>query len=108
MRGVAQQLDGQRFGLLTVIGRATRPGSRKGAGLWWSCQCDCGGQCVREGHELTRGHWIASCGCRPARARAIGRSLNPDALAAYGTRRERKQQERDALAVRTALLKALR
>jgi hypothetical protein len=99
MRGVRNNLVGRRFGLLTVIGEMPPPScARRGSGGWWTCKCDCGKTCLREGHGLTRTQgeaatWVHSCGCRTEGARAIGRKVNRDPLARYGTRKQRKAQE---------------
>lgn len=50
-------LTGQRFGKLTVISRATRPGVK----IRWLCQCDCGNaKTIEAGNLGTNTH---SCGC---------------------------------------------
>jgi hypothetical protein len=54
-------LTGQRFGRLTVIKRAKRPGSAK-TGTYWECLCDCGNISVTCGAGLVRGD-VKSCGC---------------------------------------------
>jgi len=51
-------LSGQRFGRLTVTGRAM---NRKGAAMWL-CMCDCGNDTVVLGSYLRRGI-TRSCGC---------------------------------------------
>lgn len=50
---------GRRFGRLTVKSRATTEARR---GLYFNCQCDCGGSSVRSLTELKRPAQ-ASCGC---------------------------------------------
>lgn len=52
-------LTGQRFGRLTVLGRSQdRP-----SGLTvWHCRCDCGNEIDAIGNNLKRGH-TKSCGC---------------------------------------------
>ena len=60
MRGhFAKDITGQRFGILTVVGKA--PSRRRNA--YWYCQCDCGSP-VKEikGSHLREGT-IISCGC---------------------------------------------
>lgn len=50
-------LTGQRFGRLTVIGRA----ARKGKNTYWLCRCDCGAE-----KEISRCNLLSgtqSCGC---------------------------------------------
>lgn len=48
---------GQRFGRLTVLSRANRPGRPR-----WLCICDCGRHHVTLGETLRQGR-IRSCGC---------------------------------------------
>lgn len=52
-------LDGQRFGKLTVLERA---GSDKRKNVTWKCLCDCGKETVVPAADLRRGH-TTSCGC---------------------------------------------
>lgn len=53
-------LTGQRFGRLTVVGRAeTRPDRR---GARWECACSCGGSRTVSADSLKRGQ-SQSCGC---------------------------------------------
>lgn len=52
-------LTGQRFGRLVVIEQAER--DKRGQVLW-TCQCDCGSQCVVLGVSL-RSEKTKSCGC---------------------------------------------
>jgi len=52
-------LTGQRFGRLTVAG--LHHGDGKGA-YYWTCKCDCGGECVALTNNLRKGNTI-SCGC---------------------------------------------
>lgn len=56
-------LTGQRFGALTVTGRAIRGNGR----TLWNCRCDCGNKCVQEGYNLRQGI-VTSCGCGMHRA----------------------------------------
>lgn len=49
--GVVVRLNGQRFGLLTVIERA---GSAEGFALW-KCRCDCGREIIVAGNKLRAG-----------------------------------------------------
>lgn len=49
---------GQRFGRLTVLGRApSEPGHTR-----WNCRCDCGASVVVATNKLPNGH-TQSCGC---------------------------------------------
>ncbi|WP_179394529.1 AP2 domain-containing protein [Lacticaseibacillus absianus] len=53
-------LTGQRFGRLTVLGRAKQRSANRNAR--WECLCDCGKHKVVEGYHLRHG-LVASCGC---------------------------------------------
>ena len=53
-------LKGQRFGRLTVIGRAPRKGNTEQA--CWECLCDCGNTITTLGYCLRSGG-TTSCGC---------------------------------------------
>lgn len=56
-------LTGRRFGRLTVVRRVedrVTPSGRRIA--QWLCYCECGGQCVVQGWNLSRG-LTRSCGC---------------------------------------------
>jgi hypothetical protein len=53
-------LVGQRFGHLVV--RERRPYRNKHAGVYWLCECDCGGSKEVSTHCLSRG-CVVSCGC---------------------------------------------
>jgi hypothetical protein len=66
----APDLTGQRFGRLTVIGRAenTRRGITR-----WRCICDCGTESIVQVGNLRTGH-TASCGCQSSRATIAARS----------------------------------
>lgn len=52
-------LTGQRFGRLTVIGRAE---NRPNGTTVWYCVCDCGGKTTARGYNLRSGE-KRSCGC---------------------------------------------
>jgi len=54
-----RDLTGQRYGKLTVIGRAEND---KWGRTRWLCKCDCGHEKVVGSQELTRGN-TTSCGC---------------------------------------------
>lgn len=55
---IFMDLTGQRFGMLTVISRAS------GAGRpCWHCRCDCGGSSIVPSKSLRSGN-SKSCGCR--------------------------------------------
>jgi len=53
-------LSGQRFGRLTVIGRADQRMYRQH--IAWNCQCDCGDTITTISGSLRRGA-VKSCGC---------------------------------------------
>lgn len=56
-------LTGQRFGRLTVIGRAEdKTYANKRYSVMWLCQCDCGKQVVKSSVLLRKG-FSTSCGC---------------------------------------------
>nr|DAY71092.1 MAG TPA: PVL ORF-50-like family [Caudoviricetes sp.] len=58
-----KDLTGQKFGKLTVIGRAEDYISpRNEREVQWRCKCDCGRECIVRGHSLRNGH-TTSCGC---------------------------------------------
>lgn len=52
-------ITGQKFGRLTVIGRAK---SEDGGRTKWDCKCDCGSKVVVVGYSLKNGN-TSSCGC---------------------------------------------
>lgn len=54
-------LTGQRFGMLTVVGRA----ENQGKAVCWHCLCDCGKSINATTSNLRRGY-IKSCGCQKA------------------------------------------
>ncbi len=69
----ALELKGQRFGRLTVVGRAD--GEK---GVTWICKCDCGGSSRVASRTLMCGH-SKSCGCRiGAHKRTHGLSTTPE------------------------------
>lgn len=55
----AAQLEGKRFGRLTVLNRSGVNHDRR---VMWVCRCDCGGTKHVPTADLTRGR-IKSCGC---------------------------------------------
>lgn len=71
---------GNRYGQLTVIGRA--PSYRGNAR--WCCRCDCGLYTIVLGNDLERGK-VVSCGCKGKRLRwQHGRSMTPEYRAWQG------------------------
>lgn len=63
----ARDLDGQRFGRLTVIAFA---GLNSYPRALWLCRCDCGEEVNVTGHHLTAGETV-SCGCRGREVMAL-------------------------------------
>ena len=61
--GLVDNLIGQRFGLLTVIGKSSKRGA-SGA-VYWICKCDCGNIKEIQGNNLKRKdeNRTISCGC---------------------------------------------
>ena len=57
--GLAKDLTGKRFGMLTVVKRATNTKLGKAC---WLCKCDCGNETVVRSHNLLS-HITKSCGC---------------------------------------------
>lgn len=53
------EMEGLRFGRLTVLSRATNVSSRQ---AYWNCVCDCGNTTVVNGCRLRSGQ-TKSCGC---------------------------------------------
>ena len=60
MKKVRMELQGKRFGRLTVLEYAY---TNKHGKAMWSCCCDCGKETVVAGCHLVNGH-TTSCGCR--------------------------------------------
>lgn len=58
MKGSFRDLTGQRFGRLTVTGRAPN----RARHIYWLCRCDCGNEVTVRADGLTRGA-TTSCGC---------------------------------------------
>ena len=58
--GKLENLTGQRFGLLTVVGKADR--KDKSGGYFWLCRCDCGGERLARATSLRKGE-TKCCGC---------------------------------------------
>lgn len=56
--GRFEDLTGQKFGRLTVIGRAENKGSQ----TYWKCKCDCGNECTVNAYCLKKG-FTKSCCC---------------------------------------------
>ncbi len=62
MNTARAELNGQRFGKLTVLRQTEKPYGCKTKGEYWLCRCDCGNETVVLGTNLIRGH-TKSCGC---------------------------------------------
>jgi hypothetical protein len=73
MRGILEELTGQRFGRLFVV---HREGSDESYNSTWSCLCDGGNRSVVAGHALKNGR-TKSCGCLQ-REEAKNRGLKHD------------------------------
>lgn len=56
---VAEDLTGQRFGLLTVVSRTENRNGR----TCWNCRCDCGGERAVTARDLKSGR-VTNCGCQ--------------------------------------------
>lgn len=54
-------LEGMKFGRLTVVGRAIDMSAKRKEARW-KCVCDCGHEIVVSGYGLRSGH-TKSCGC---------------------------------------------
>ena len=62
-RARAENMTGQRFGRLTVVGPAELEKPRaNGQRLGWRCRCDCGRELVAARKDLMSGK-LLSCGC---------------------------------------------
>lgn len=61
-QGVAIDMTGQRFGLLTVLRREGSGGSTRRRAMWL-CRCDCGNEICVVGANLRNGN-TQSCRCR--------------------------------------------
>lgn len=59
-RNQLQDLTGQRFGKLVVIGNSGERNYRNQ--VLWNCKCDCGNVCKKAGADLRAGS-VISCGC---------------------------------------------
>ena len=67
-------VTGERFGLLTVVGRAASRGKK----AYWRCVCDCGATVEKESYPL-RNDSSPHCGCQTSRRKA-------DAATTHGLR----------------------
>ncbi|MBO7253553.1 MAG: hypothetical protein J6V25_13115 [Oscillospiraceae bacterium] len=88
---VTQDLTGQRFGLLTVIGRTEPDENRRKK---WICRCDCGKEIAVLTSNLKRRPNV-SCGCgrmQDLAGKKIGTLTVLERSDRYGTRGKRKQQ----------------
>ena len=64
-------LTGQRFGALTVLGKAERHITPNGSVTMWECKCDCG-NIVNKSSSALKYYAIPSCGCKTKEARSNG------------------------------------
>lgn len=53
---------GDKYGMLTLIDKVSRPEGKNRGGTWWLCKCDCGNTVIVNYHELWSGD-TKSCGC---------------------------------------------
>jgi len=70
--GLFKDLEGQRFGRLTVVAYAGKRGSRDSK---WLCRCDCGAEKIVAISHLTSGD-TRSCGCLNAELSAARRTTH--------------------------------
>jgi hypothetical protein len=70
----SDQLIGQKFSKLTVIGKTETPPNLKWADSYWLCECECGSDKITKvsAHNLKTGV-VKSCGCYRKEAKAIWR-----------------------------------
>lgn len=61
--GRFHDLTGQRFGRLSVIGRAEDKATGSKPKVMWRCRCDCGKETIVWSSSLIQGTTV-SCGCR--------------------------------------------
>jgi hypothetical protein len=54
-------MEGQKFGRLTVLSRAEKPENKR-TGIFWNCICDCGNSVIVSGRNLRKRH-TKTCGC---------------------------------------------
>lgn len=74
-------LNGKKFGKLTVLRRAPNKPGQDG-GSFWECQCDCGNLCSRQASNLKTAR-TPSCGCaRSAVATEVANRPSTKALKA--------------------------
>lgn len=60
MNGHVDDIQGKRFGMLTVM---KYYGSKQKGGAYWICNCDCGKEIITSAHALKGGN-TSSCGCK--------------------------------------------
>lgn len=92
MRGKLSNIIGQKFGRLTVVGRA--PNNNRWRMSMWECACDCGSTTITHASSLLSGR-TRSCGCL-ARERFTkhGLSLHPLYSVWVGMRRRCRDARR--------------
>lgn len=76
----ALNLQGKRFGKLTVVERAGR--NANGSALWL-CRCDCGGSIKANATSLRRGETV-SCGCGRPKQVEVARKVLEDKFTVDG------------------------
>lgn len=65
---------GNRYGRLTVLGRAEKKYQRGSTSVYWWCQCECGNKKAIKGTELRYGHHT-SCGCSKTTLRTLPKGI---------------------------------
>ena len=87
-RGPQMLQEGQRFGMLVVLGYAGIQNRRRS----WRCRCDCGNECVVSGSSLSSGK-RKSCGCiRPPEERdLVGQRFGALVVTGFSGKRDGKR-----------------
>lgn len=53
---------GDKFGMLTLIEKVSKPEDKNRTGAYWLCKCDCGNKCIKHYYDMKCGD-TKSCGC---------------------------------------------
>lgn len=87
-RGPRMLQEGQRFGMLVVLGYAGIQNRRRS----WRCRCDCGNECVVSGSSLNSGK-RKSCGCirPPERRDLVGQRFGALLVTGFSGKRDGKR-----------------
>jgi len=67
-------LNGKKFGALTVLKRVQLDVPKRGA--WWLCRCECGREHTVSSTHLVNGR-VSSCGCQKSARIAISKRKQP-------------------------------